>query len=1006
MQLQWILLALFLIAIVRNVAKAMRNPMLKNFLRLISILVAFIITFILQICGVFQNLAVKIIENFDVASMVPEYEGVIGTAIGLLLPFCTTIISPLLFVLVFLVIFWILQIVHVNLVYRFIVKKKRKQEIREFKNALKEEKMMLKKAITDNEERFKSIVDSINYANPGIDTYDYESLDEDEIDRMVEQRIKLEKSKKKKAGFFKESGERKAISLVCGVVSGFLLFGILWMGMFYSMDVLSNVTDGIDDTNAYDTKIYQMVKMVDDHLVTPYEESFVYKLYDSMAMVDLMNFTVKVGGKIELDDQVYYADDIMRDHMKRAVRLACEITSAKSNQDHIGEDFSAITKDPIMVTILADFLISYVDKVDTESLDSSDPLNSMLASIVNNYKGNKQNIVDDLGAMSDIVVIAAENRLLAKIIADSSNVGALLTDVENREAIQQMAAAMSHLSFYGSTMESMFTLAVDSVGPMLMPANDLEAYEKFVNSIVSSADGITKISDEDLEHFYAFIENAVTFVPSENNTSKGLLAYIIDPLYRAEALKDEGKHLEERVKNLEKAAEDYLNDVNDLKARIEQFYEDIDELTAKLESAAPEIAAIELKKANGEALSEEEQARLDEFYAWQNDKLDFETEADELQAEADALEVRAGELEAEAADIEDQVRQLADNAKTFVTDFENRIKGLTPFINYFMNWTNVHKPFMLANEDGSTACLAINIEGTLYVCSTDVWTIDTLLDFLLNSDSLKDLGNLGGSEGEEGEEGGESDGEDIFDITVNDYLDKIPMKELIEALVVTTDASTMEGRVSDFTDLVNYIILSANTAKSDETEINSEWVYTILDSYCTNENCECIACRIVVAKDPEAEGYVPFVYKGVTTEKMRASMHFGEDEWTLEYREADSKQLVEIIFTLLDLMDTMNGDGESSQVETLLGLLVTIGETMDQMAETHCLKDLPRVMVEGILKNEMLGKVMTPAMLYGEDGYLSRLESGDLTYKALMTEISTIANTVLGKLDDVGGMTQ
>ena len=78
MNLQWILLALFLIAIVRNVAKALRNPMLKNFLRLLSILVAFIITFILQICGVFQNIAGKVVGSLELAAMVPEFEGAIN----------------------------------------------------------------------------------------------------------------------------------------------------------------------------------------------------------------------------------------------------------------------------------------------------------------------------------------------------------------------------------------------------------------------------------------------------------------------------------------------------------------------------------------------------------------------------------------------------------------------------------------------------------------------------------------------------------------------------------------------------------------------------------------------------------------------------------------------------------------------------------------------------------------------------------------------------------------
>ena len=87
MDFQWILLALFMIAIVRNVAKSLRNPMLKNFLRLMSIIVAFLITFILQVAGLFQNIIGDLVGKLELAAKLPEYEGLVSTAIGYFLPF-------------------------------------------------------------------------------------------------------------------------------------------------------------------------------------------------------------------------------------------------------------------------------------------------------------------------------------------------------------------------------------------------------------------------------------------------------------------------------------------------------------------------------------------------------------------------------------------------------------------------------------------------------------------------------------------------------------------------------------------------------------------------------------------------------------------------------------------------------------------------------------------------------------------------------------------------------
>ena len=987
MNLQWILLALFLIAIVRNVAKAMRNPMLKNFLRLLSILVAFIITFILQICGVFQNIAGKVVGSLELAAMVPEFEGAINSVISMILPFCTTLLSPLIFTLTFLLLFWCLQLLHVNLTYKYVIKRRRRKEIREFKALLKEEKALLKKAITDNEERFKSIMDSIALANPDMDTYDYEALDEDEIEKMVEKRIKAEKKKKKKSGFFKESSERKAMSMVCGVVSGFLLFGILWMGFFYTMDVLSDVTDGIKDTNAEDTKIYQVVEMIDDHLVTPYEESFVYKLYDSMAMVDLMNFTVKAGGKLDINGEIYYADDIMRDHMTRAVRLACEITSDKSDMSHVGDDIDNLVRNPITVNVMAEFIVALVDSVEVEDMDDTNALNTIYGSIIANYQGDEgmDRIIQDLDAVSEVVVIAANNKLLAMVISDTSNLENL---TENRELVKDLAVAMSKLSFYGSTMESAFTLVVDAMGTTLMPADNAAAYEAFLANIVNSADGLTDISNEDLAYFYAFIKNAATFEKSENNTSEGILAYIADPLYRAEMLRDDANDIKARVEQLEQDAQDYWDDVEELKTQIEEFKASVDALTAELENAAEEILALEFKKINDPAnFTQADEDRLNYFYGLQDSKESISAQVEAFELQAADLEARAHELEDRALELEEDVQDLADKASAYVTDFEERIKGLTPFITYFLNWTNVQKPFMLAGEDNSTACMTVNIEGTLYVCNTDILSIEMLVDIVANG-GIESIDVLDGEE-DEGEDS------DILDtITVAEYLDKIPMKDVIEQITVTNDAASMGDRVSELTDLVNYIILAANNVEETITE---DWVYATLNAYLAQENNP-EACNNVATKIVGAFGnHVNFEYNGVTVEKMKAALNFGAD-WTDEYKEADSEKLVDVIFTFVDLLGKISEEHDESNISTILSLLTTLGKTMDQMEDTYCLNGLPAIMVEGILKNDMLSMAITPSMLYGETGYMSRLESGELTYEDLMVEISEMASTILDKL--------
>ena len=84
MKLEWILLAMFLVSVVNNVAKAMRNPMLKNVLRLISIIVAIVFTYILHTCFGAKFLFELLKTELDLASILPpEYAHLVTNAIDI-----------------------------------------------------------------------------------------------------------------------------------------------------------------------------------------------------------------------------------------------------------------------------------------------------------------------------------------------------------------------------------------------------------------------------------------------------------------------------------------------------------------------------------------------------------------------------------------------------------------------------------------------------------------------------------------------------------------------------------------------------------------------------------------------------------------------------------------------------------------------------------------------------------------------------------------------------------
>lgn len=475
MNFQWILLAVLAVSLISEIAKAITRPMLKNVLRLICIPVAFLITFIIQACGLFQLLTGKVADFLlgyampMISSKLPIPVESMDSAIEFLTAFCSTILSPILFVAVFSILLFILRSVHVNLVIKFINSRAMKQEKKELKAQIKLEKKVMKEIVRENEERVQDALDeAIKDNDAAIDTFidEYEAPDDDEIEDLVDERIKKEKKNKKKWGYYKEGYDKKAVSYACGAVSGFLILAITLMPVFYTMSFLSAMTDGIRNSDAEDSKVYQIVDVVDEHIVAPYEKSFVIQLYDSMALVDLMNSTVRLGGKMKIDDgKVAYVDDIMKSILTHGVSAAAQITSGKSEQKELGNDIGAIISDPVIVDMLADAVTLYIAKMETPTPEEGDPISGMTAYLINHYKtADKAVIKSDIGSLSDTVVIVIQSGVLSDILAKEFEFQNLLAD---KETFADLLGSMTGLSVYTPLMETLFSLGLDMAGPSL-----------------------------------------------------------------------------------------------------------------------------------------------------------------------------------------------------------------------------------------------------------------------------------------------------------------------------------------------------------------------------------------------------------------------------------------------------------------------------------------------------------------------------------------------------------
>ena len=532
MDFSWILLALFLIALISGMRKALTRSVLKNALRLGSVVVAFLITFGLQLGGVFQNSVAEVVKMFNLAAMLPGLEGV-ADIIG---AFATTIAVPLVFFVPFFLIMWVLRII-IHFVVKIIDNAAAKktaaptaepvsEPVEEPANepvaeAVADEPVADEpKADTDEAASEEVAVDEAEQGEPDADSVAQDASDEAEkivetdeaaaeepaeekveepvveekaetVDPVVEEKAeptpeKPKKAKKKmKTGLYEECGWKRAISVATGAISGLLILAVMLMPMFYFMSIVTTATDSIEGSDADDSQIYMMVDIVDEYIASPYENSFVYSFYNAIGLTDLMNYTAKVGGKIELSTGTIYADDVLKGLISHGISAAAQITSAKSECNDVKNDVNAIISDPLVSSIVSDVAMQIIAGIELEEASEEDLISGLINNFIDYYKNaDKQTISSDIQAIGQTVGVLAEERILAQLILSGElDLGAML---ENEETLGNVVEAISGLSAFGPTIEGAFELGIEILGETLqIPANDAEVYENFLDDLLS-----------------------------------------------------------------------------------------------------------------------------------------------------------------------------------------------------------------------------------------------------------------------------------------------------------------------------------------------------------------------------------------------------------------------------------------------------------------------------------------------------------------------------------------
>ena len=532
MNYQWILSALLLVAVLIGVSKAIFKPMLKNTLRLAAVVIAFLITFILQLCGVFQNIVGTILEAVNISSLL----GDLPIETGILVALAGSFVTPIFFGIVFLLLLLVIRIV-----VHFVLPDKKRTAA---KDSVTPEKATEEKAeaakpteaatpaeATETAETAEAIASA--EAPEGTDGANTEAASEtaqaapaaETVTDAVEETPK--KKKGKKVFFCGECAWKGAVSAATGVVSGVLILGVLLMPMFYLMSVVGTVTHATDGSDADDSQAYKVVEVVDTYVVAPYEDSFVIGLYDTIAISDLMNYTAKVGGKIVLEnEEVIYADDVLKNILSHGVSAAAQAISLKSACPTIREDLDALLADPVVSDILSDYLKDFLQSYDPGETEENDLVQGLLNNLIDHYKeADEETFKKDLLVLGNIVAVLAEDGIIADVLTDNLVVEDLLKDGEK---LGDIAATISALSAFGATLQDTFTMGVEILGETLqIPTDDSDAYEIFMDELLlkMQKDSNTKF---DLNTIRNYVYTCATkgLKVSSNNGVKGHSQFI------------------------------------------------------------------------------------------------------------------------------------------------------------------------------------------------------------------------------------------------------------------------------------------------------------------------------------------------------------------------------------------------------------------------------------------------------------------------------------------------
>ena len=316
---------------------------------------------------------------------------------------------------------------------------------------------------------------------------------------------------------------RIAGSTVAGAIGGLFLSAVMLMPVFYTFSFASAVADCAHIPCEEEIALHEELELIDEKLISPYEESSAVKFYDAIGLSDLMCHTAELGSRVEIDGTWLSACQTVRNILTHGPNIYVHMEAWAVSDAPMAEDFVALSDDPFILGAIADILQheaqAYADgrpgiflhpEVENETTSAY-----IVEIFAETYGSSTHEEIE-----TDLHTILAAGGMLAESNFFNSFTRSFETGMEGDEAMANVLLA--NLGYVGRVMDALFASDPthkfsDTIFDILLENKDVQKF--ITHETIDQLNRSVEAGDTTYESFTLFLGGLMGLVTNQTGTT-------------------------------------------------------------------------------------------------------------------------------------------------------------------------------------------------------------------------------------------------------------------------------------------------------------------------------------------------------------------------------------------------------------------------------------------------------------------------------------------------------